>query len=468
MILLRSLLFNIFLYTGIIIVFLLALPSLLMPPKFTLLFGKFLGHYVIFIVKYILNTKIEIRGLNNIPKTEKYFIASAHQSMFETFALQAVIDYPVFILKKELLKIPLFGLYLRKIKSIEIVRDTTTKDNLNFFKKVAEIIKNENRPLLIFPQGTRVSTNEKIPFKKDCDLDKMFSSYFKYKETEDQLKAIKDVGKLCSSLKITSIEDCSHSYMSYNHFYKSIEDSNFAIYSIRKSLPVYDGGVLRINDNDLNKSFFENADPKTVSLKSQVQLIYMHLKHIAVRYFEFFIIKIKIFNLYSEFITKIKNFVRRDGHETKLYESNDPSHPSILLKSYINNTESEYDIKETIIKNYSEIMSKISELGYKPLYSKLPDKCIPQYAIFYDDSEKLYNFLRNNKIGASRWPDYEMPDQVTNNDSLFPMANFYNKKLKTSKDHYILGIHLRGTDQKITPGHYLPPTIFDIKYYYLN
>ena len=166
MILLRSLLFNIFLYTGIIIVFLLALPSLLMPPKFTLLFGKFLGHYVIFIVKYILNTKIEIRGLNNIPKTEKYFIASAHQSMFETFALQAVIDYPVFILKKELLKIPLFGLYLRKIKSIEIVRDTTTKDNLNFFKKVAEIIKNENRPLLIFPQGTRVSTNEKIPFKK--------------------------------------------------------------------------------------------------------------------------------------------------------------------------------------------------------------------------------------------------------------------------------------------------------------
>tara|TARA_Y100000746_G_scaffold228402_1_gene236402 strand:+ start:50 stop:1207 length:1158 start_codon:yes stop_codon:yes gene_type:complete len=248
-------------------------------------------------------------------------------------------------------------------------------------------------------------------------------NYFGFKSN------IKDVGKLCSSLKITSIEDCSHSYMSYNHFYKSIEDSNFAIYSIRKSLPVYDGGVLRINDNDLNKSFFENADPKTVSLKSQVQLIYMHLKHIVVRYFEFFIIKIRIFNLYSEFITKIKNFVRRDGHETKLYESNDPSHPSILLKSYINNTESEYDIKETIIKNYSEIMSKISELGYKPLYSKLPDKCIPQYAIFYDDSEKLYNFLRNNKIGASRWPDYEMPDQVKNNDSLFPMANFYNKKL---------------------------------------
>ena len=86
--------------------------------------------------------------------------------MFETFALQKVLDYPIFILKKELLKIPLFGLYLKKINSIEIVRNTTTKDNLNFFDRVADIIKNENRPLLIFPQGTRVKIDDKVPFKK--------------------------------------------------------------------------------------------------------------------------------------------------------------------------------------------------------------------------------------------------------------------------------------------------------------
>ena len=166
MILLRSLLFNLFLYTGIIVVFIIAIPSLFLPTKFTLLFGKILGHYVIFIVRFFLNTKVEIKGIDNIPKTEKYFIASAHQSMFETFALQAIFNYPVFILKKELLKIPLFGLYLKKIKSIEIVRDTTTKDNLNFFDKVASIINSESRPLLIFPQGTRIKVDEKVPFKK--------------------------------------------------------------------------------------------------------------------------------------------------------------------------------------------------------------------------------------------------------------------------------------------------------------
>jgi len=147
-------------------VFLIAIPALLLPPKFTLLFGKFLGHYVVLIVKFFLNTEVEFRGLENIPKSEKYFIASAHQSMFETFALQSVLDYPIFILKKELLKIPLFGLYLKKIKSIEIVRNTTTKENLNFFDKIVNIVKNENRPLLIFPQGTRVKTEERVPFKK--------------------------------------------------------------------------------------------------------------------------------------------------------------------------------------------------------------------------------------------------------------------------------------------------------------
>ena len=166
MLLLKSLLFNLFLYSGIVTVFLIALPTLFLPPQFTLFFGKLLGHYVVFIVKIFLGTEVEFKGVINIPKTEKYFVASAHQSMFETFALQSVLDYPVFILKKELLKIPLFGLYLKKIKSIEIIRDTTTKDNLSFFNKIANIIKNENRPLLIFPQGTRVKFEERIPFKK--------------------------------------------------------------------------------------------------------------------------------------------------------------------------------------------------------------------------------------------------------------------------------------------------------------
>jgi len=166
MLLLRSLLFNFFLYTGIVFIFVIAIPALFLPTKITLLFGKFLGHYVVFIVKVFLDTKVEFKGIENIPKNEKYFVASAHQSMFETFALQIPLDAPIFILKKELLSIPLFGWYLRKIGSIAIIRETTTKENLNFFDKIKNTIDKENRPLLIFPQGTRIKFGEETSFKK--------------------------------------------------------------------------------------------------------------------------------------------------------------------------------------------------------------------------------------------------------------------------------------------------------------
>jgi len=163
---LRSLVFNILLFTGLIFIFILAIPTLILPSKFTLFFGRISANYIIILMRLILGTKIIFNGLENLKKVEKYFVASAHQSMFETFALQIPLKGPIFILKKELLKIPLFGLYLKKIGAIAIIRETTTKENLNFFDKIKNQIDKENRPLLIFPQGTRVKIEDEVPFKK--------------------------------------------------------------------------------------------------------------------------------------------------------------------------------------------------------------------------------------------------------------------------------------------------------------
>ena len=162
----RSLIFNIFLYLGIIFVLIFAIPTLFLPPRFALSCGKFLAYYIILILRVFLNTRVIFHGLENLKKVQKFFVASAHQSMFETFVFQAPLHFPIFILKKELLKIPLFGWYLKKIGSIEIVRETTTKENLNFFDKVKKTVHENNRPLLIFPQGSRVRIRENVPFKK--------------------------------------------------------------------------------------------------------------------------------------------------------------------------------------------------------------------------------------------------------------------------------------------------------------
>jgi len=166
MIFLRSLFFNIFLYTGIVVACLIAIPLLFLKDTHMICAGKILSKYVIFILKFFNNSKIEFRGLENLKKYEKYFVASAHQSMFETFALQTVIPGPIFILKKELIRIPVFGWCLKKIGAVEIVRDTATKENLNFFERILDKTNQTKRPILIFPQGTRVGYKERVPFKK--------------------------------------------------------------------------------------------------------------------------------------------------------------------------------------------------------------------------------------------------------------------------------------------------------------
>ena len=162
----RNYLFSIFFFAGIIFISLLFLPAFFLPQKIIMFGGKLMGFWTSFCLKKILSIKIIIKGRENIISDENFFIAASHQSMFETFYLQTIFNSPVFILKKELLLIPIFGWYLKKIGSISIKRNKVTKDNLGFFDDIFKIIDNSKRPLIIFPQGTRVLPDDRPPFKK--------------------------------------------------------------------------------------------------------------------------------------------------------------------------------------------------------------------------------------------------------------------------------------------------------------
>ena len=162
----RNFLFSIFFFSGIILICIIFLPSLFLPQNIVLFGGKIMGHWSAICLRFFLSTKIIIKGKENIIKNEKFFIASSHQSMFETFFLQTIFNSPVFILKKELLKIPIFGWYLKKIGSIYIDRNKITKENLGFFDQISYLSRSSNRPLIIFPQGTRLTSEDRTPFKK--------------------------------------------------------------------------------------------------------------------------------------------------------------------------------------------------------------------------------------------------------------------------------------------------------------
>ena len=159
-------LFLFFFYFGVIFVCIFFLPALIFPQKITLYGGKILGFWSKFCLEIFLSTKIIVKGKEKVLNNEKFFIASAHQSQFETFFLQTLFNSPVFILKKELLRIPIFGWHLKKIGSISIDRNKITKENLGFSDQIKNHTNNSNRPIIIFPQSTRVDVLDRSSFKK--------------------------------------------------------------------------------------------------------------------------------------------------------------------------------------------------------------------------------------------------------------------------------------------------------------
>ena len=162
----RNYLFNTFFFIGIIFISIIFIPSFILPKKVVIFGGRLMGYWSSFCLRFFLSIKIIIKGKENIVLDNKFFIASSHQSMFETFFLQTLFNSPIFILKKELLFIPIFGWYLRKIGSISINRKVIDRENLNFLDQISKVVELTNRPLIIFPQGTRVLPNERPPFKK--------------------------------------------------------------------------------------------------------------------------------------------------------------------------------------------------------------------------------------------------------------------------------------------------------------
>ena len=162
----RNIIFFLFFYLGIISISILFIPTLLLPKKGVHFGGRLMGIWTGICLKLFLNVNITVKGLENIPNDKKYFVVCSHQSMFETFYLQTIFKSSVFILKKELMKIPLFGFYLKKMGCVSIDRDKISKENLGFTGLVGKVLEDKRNTLIIFPQGTRKGHKDRSKFKK--------------------------------------------------------------------------------------------------------------------------------------------------------------------------------------------------------------------------------------------------------------------------------------------------------------
>ena len=84
---LKNFIFNTFFFTGIFLISVIFLPSLILPQTIVIIGGRLMGLWASLCLKIILSTQVEVIGKENIIRNEKFFIAASHQSMFETFFL---------------------------------------------------------------------------------------------------------------------------------------------------------------------------------------------------------------------------------------------------------------------------------------------------------------------------------------------------------------------------------------------
>lgn len=164
---LRSVLFNFLLIFGSLFWSIVLFWTWFFPPHTcAALIGQIYGGYITLIEKCVLGLKLEVRGMEHLPKDGKFIIAAKHQSAFETLKLPFMksLGYPVIVLKKELTRLPFWGFYPRRMGLIPIDRATGTKALSEMADGCRKALQ-DGRPVAIFPQGTRVRHGDTLPYK---------------------------------------------------------------------------------------------------------------------------------------------------------------------------------------------------------------------------------------------------------------------------------------------------------------
>ena len=149
----RSLVFNAGFYLSLLVHMLLAIPSFLLPRQVLISLAKSWAHSMIWMLRVFCNIRVEFRGVEKVPKGP-LLVAAKHQSAFETIALLPLFREPLFILKRELTWIPLFGMFLLKAQMIPINRGAGARAMSRMTELARERVRND-RQLIIFPEGTR-------------------------------------------------------------------------------------------------------------------------------------------------------------------------------------------------------------------------------------------------------------------------------------------------------------------------
>lgn len=160
---LRSVLFTVVFYIVTLFLFIVMIPTWFMPRKQALFFPIFWSKMAKVMLKVFCKIDVRVEGLENLPKENGYIIASKHQSAMETTIFHRIVPNMFYVLKKELMYLPLAGFYFIKTGCIPIDRKGGTKTMRKMLQGVQKRLA-QGMNLVIFPEGTRTAPGTKKPY----------------------------------------------------------------------------------------------------------------------------------------------------------------------------------------------------------------------------------------------------------------------------------------------------------------
>jgi 1-acyl-sn-glycerol-3-phosphate acyltransferase len=159
----RALAFNFTFFAWTALLGTIGLPLLVGPRAVTMRFGRFWATSVLALLRAIVGLDYQVRGLDHVPRGG-CIIAMKHQSAWDTLILPVVLGDPAPVLKRELLLLPFYGWFAARAGSIAIDRKAgagALRRMLAKARPVAAVC----RPIVIFPEGTRVAPGERRPYQ---------------------------------------------------------------------------------------------------------------------------------------------------------------------------------------------------------------------------------------------------------------------------------------------------------------
>jgi 1-acyl-sn-glycerol-3-phosphate acyltransferase len=162
---LRSRLFNGIFLTYTFLFVLSVYPLLLWPSRRPIARAmKLFAKGVLFLMRRVGGIRVEARGLENLPRSGAYILASKHQSEADGFIQMALVDNLAFVAMKEVGKLPLVGPVLRKLEMVLVDTDGGARERTTLIdggRNAADA----GRPILIYPEGTLMKVGERGKYR---------------------------------------------------------------------------------------------------------------------------------------------------------------------------------------------------------------------------------------------------------------------------------------------------------------